>query len=483
MFPRDFKYGFSESGFQFEMGISEPDHNSDWYIWAHDPRNISSHYVSGDFPEQGVGYWDMYKTDHSLAKSIGMNSGRLGVEWSRIFPESTEGVHVNAEVDGEDVLSVDISLEDLEQLDKLANKGALEHYRKIFEDFKSRNNFLIVNLYHWTIPKWLNDPSKVENNGGLRTIRGSFNAHMTVEFSKYSAYIAWKFDSLVDMWTTMNEPNMVFLWCEPDRTDRGTAYRRKNFAEAHARSYDSIRKFSKKPIGIIYANGDAQPLKDSDSGAVEKFLFDGRYSFFDSIVKGDLSWYNDLVDSSSFPKTDDYRKDMNNKMDWIGVNYYSRDVLTTNGNGWSIVEGYGHSAGNREKSLGDRSISDTGWEIYPEGIYNVLMSYKERYNLPMMITENGIADAVDKFRPRYLVSHIFQIEKAINDGANVKGYLHWALTDNYEWGNGFSKKFGLYGVDYKTKERQLRPSALIFREIVANQGVPDSLMWMVDTKI
>ena len=483
MFPKGFKFGFSECGFQFEMGISEPDPNSDWYAWSHDPRNVTAHYVSGDLPDNGVGYWDLYKTDHDLANSIGMNSGRLGIEWSRIFPESTEGVKADTEMDGQHVLAVDVSEKNLEQMDKMANQAAVAHYRKMFEDFKARDNFLVLNLYHWTIPRWLNDPLKAEDTPNGRSTGGCFNSRITTEFAKYAAYIGWKFGDLADRWSTMNEPNMVFLGCSVDKSAAGLAARKINFIEGHARAYDSLKKISGKPVGIIYANGDVQPLTDADTEAANKMVYDGRHSFFDAITNGDVSWYNSFESDSRIEKTDDTRKDLRKKVDWIGVNYYSRDVVSATENGWKIVEGYGHASGSREKSLDGRSISDTGWEVYPEGIYNVIMLYQKRYNTPMMITENGMADAVDRIRPRYLVSHLNQVERAIRDGARMEGYFHWALTDNYEWASGFSMKFGLFGVDLQTKKRQLRPSALVFKEIAENNGIPDNLEWIINTKI
>ena len=99
------------------------------------------------------------------------------------------------------------------------------------------------------------------------------------------------------------------------------------------------------------------------------------------------------------------------------------------------------------------------------------MSYQKHLNLPMMITENGLADASDKYRAYYIASHLKYLEKAYNDGAKIEGYLHWALTDNYEWANGFSMKFGLASYDEKTKERTVRNSAEILKEIIKENTV------------
>ncbi|MFN6992401.1 MAG: family 1 glycosylhydrolase, partial [Fervidobacterium sp.] len=138
MFPEDFLFGASLSGFQFEMGYKtadELDENTDWYVWVHDRENIEKGVVSGDLPEDGPGYWHNYEKVHKLAKDFGMNILRVGIEWSRIFPKSTKGIEF-----GSDNM--------LGELDKISNKLALEHYRKIFEDIKNKGMKLFVDLNH-----------------------------------------------------------------------------------------------------------------------------------------------------------------------------------------------------------------------------------------------------------------------------------------------------------------------------------------------
>jgi beta-glucosidase/6-phospho-beta-glucosidase/beta-galactosidase len=139
------------------------------------------------------------------------------------------------------------------------------------------------------------------------------------------------------------------------------------------------------------------------------------------------------------------------------------------------VEGYGHNCERNSLSLAGRPTSDFGWEFYPEGLYNLIMKYWRRYGLPIYVTENGIADEADYQRPYYLVTHLYQISKAIKDGAEVKGYLHWSLADNYEWSSGFKMRFGLLHVDYSTKRLYWRPSAFIYKEIVENQKITERI--------
>ena len=486
MFPEGFKFGFSEAGFQFEMGLSDIDSNSDWYIWSHDPRNIEKHYVSGDFPENGPAYWDLFRKDHDYAQFIGMNSARIGIEWSRIFPESTEDIKVEIVRDGDAITAITVPEAAMKKLEERSNRESIRHYMEIFSDLKKRGFYVVINLYHWTVPRWLNDPSGNSGKEKEWAIGGCFDDRITVEFAKYAAFIGKTFDSFADRWSTMNEPNMVFQGCSRDFSRGGFSRRKRNFAQAHARAYDALKQYSTKDVGIIYANGDFQPLDGTDMELKDMVEFQMRYSFFDAIVKGDLRWYNDdIKDDKRFSSNPETRNDMKGHLDWIGVNYYSRDVVerSSDPSGWRIVLGFGHATGEGVKSRDGRSTSDTGWEIYPEGIYNVLMSYHNRYHMPMMITENGMADAIDQYRPKYVVSHLYNVERAIADGANVQGYFHWALTDNYEWGNGFSKRFGLIGVDLKTKERELRPSSLVMKHIIENRGVPKDMMWITGLKI
>ncbi|RLE98533.1 MAG: glycoside hydrolase family 1 protein, partial [Thermoprotei archaeon] len=172
------------------------------------------------------------------------------------------------------------------------------------------------------------------------------------------------------------------------------------------------------------------------------------------------------------------REDLRDRVDWIGVNYYSRLVVRASERapGFEGVSGYGFACKPSSKSLANRPTSEVGWEIYPEGMRSAINMCK-RYGRPMMVTENGVADAADRLRHWYIVSHLHQLLKAIKvDGADVRGYLHWSLIDNLEWASGFKPKFGLIYVDLKTKERCPRPSAYVYRDIVSQNALPEYLL-------
>ena len=118
----------------------------------------------------------------------------------------------------------------------------------------------------------------------------------------------------------------------------------------------------------------------------------------------------------------------------------------------------------------NKEVSDMGWEIYPEGIYHVLKDLK-KYNKPIYITENGIADAKDQKRSRFIKEHLQWAEEAVQEGVDVRGYFYWSLLDNFEWAHGFGPRFGLVEMDYKTMERKIRPSALEYKKIIENNGL------------
>ncbi|KUO82972.1 MAG: beta-galactosidase [Caldivirga sp. MG_3] len=473
-FPGDFKFGFSTVGTQHEMGTPGSEFTSDWYLWLHDPENIASGLVSGDLPEHGPGYWDLYKQDHSIARDLGLDAAWITIEWARIFPKPTFDVKVKVDEDGKgNITGVEVDEKAIEELRGLANLAALNHYREILSDWKARGGFLIINLFHWAMPTWLHDPIAVRKHGPDRAPSGWLDRRAVIEFAKFAAFIAHELGDLADMWYTMNEPGVVitegYLYVKsgfpPGYLDLNSmSIAAKHLIEAHARAYDAIKAYSKKPIGLVYSFADYQPLTPNDEPAVEEArALD--YSFLDAPVRGELMGV--------------VRDDLKGRLDWIGVNYYTRAVLRRRQDAGrvavSVVGGFGYSCEPGGVSGDKRPCSDFGWEIYPEGMYNVLMRLHERYRMPMYVTENGIADEHDRWRSWFLVSHLYQVHRAMQAGADVRGYFHWNLTDNLEWAAGYRMRFGLVYVDYSTKRRYLRPSALVMREIARQKAIPDYL--------
>ncbi len=488
MLKSDFLLGFSLSGFQSEMGLSGVDSKSDWWVWVHNRDNIRTGIVSGDMPENGVGYWDKYAIYNKAASELGANTLRLGIEWTRLFPDAAKDVKVDVQEDGHDIVKVNVTENALLEMDKIANASAVQHYMKIFQNVKDNGMKLIINAYHWPLPLDLHDPIIARESGLKNEKNGWLNHNTVIEFVKYCAYVSWKFNGMADQFSIMNEPNVVFgngyinvkSGFPPAYPSIEAANLcKKHIIEAIGRSYDEMKKFTKKPVGLIYANADYVPRKSEDSDAVEVALYNDRYSFFDSLIHGDMKWVKIVSEAKVFGEESRLnREDLKGKLDWIGVNYYTRNVIKKTGDGYRTLKGYGHNAVVGLPSKDNRDVSDFGWEVYPEGIYNVLKQYHEHYHLPLIVTENGIADSLDKLRPKYLVSHLYQVERAIEDGIDVRGYLHWSLLDNYEWSSGFALKFGILGVNLQKKSIEMRASALVFKRIAENNGIPEDLKWM-----
>ncbi|MEM2480547.1 MAG: beta-galactosidase BgaS [Candidatus Hadarchaeales archaeon] len=519
-FPPDFLWGASISGFQFEMGGRREnwDTNSDWWVWVHDRENIRKRVVSGDLPENGVNYWELYRRDHQLAEELGLNAFRLSTEWSRIFPHSTEKVQVETKREGELLSKITVNRAALEELDGLANQRAVEHYREIIVDLKKRGIRVFLCLNHFTLPLWIHDPITARDSRLSKGPRGWLDERTVVEFTKYAAYMAWKFGDLVDYWSTFNEPiGIVFSYLFPTgfppnvlklapRLSRfPLAKVALNMVMAHARAHDAIKEWDRKraergspspaEVGLIYNIVPTYPLREGNP-------FDEKAAKFNDYLM--IHWFLQavslgLLDVGFNPENRKRETHLAGKLDWLGVNYYSRNVVR----GWVFpflkqlfgipafpqpVPGYGSLGGVRsiplrnpgqvtqveERSLAGFPVAeDFGWEIFPLGLKRAVEEAR-KYCKIVYITENGVSDSTDRLRPQFLIDHLRVVEEMLEGGIEVGGYFHWSLLDNYEWARGFRNKFGLCAVDLKTKQRRPRPSFQLLQKIIRSGGCPQS---------
>ncbi|MEM0096505.1 MAG: beta-galactosidase BgaS [Candidatus Bathyarchaeia archaeon] len=494
----EFLWGVSASGFQFEMGDLSGvgvDANTDWFVWVHDTENVRRGVVSGDFPENGVDYWHLYARDHELARRLGLNAYRIGLEWSRIFPKSTAAVEVGVEraLDG-NIANISIDDKAIEKLEGLADKDALNHYRLIIEDLRARGFKVFVCLNHFTLPLWIHNPIIVRATRLRKGPRGWLDETTIVEFVKYAAYVAWRLGDLVDCWATFNEPMAV---CEagymlPEsgfppgvRSFKAVKKAARNLAVAHARAYDAIKRFdtvmadSDSPapawVGLIHNVIPSQPFNANEGLDVEaaRFMDCLHNQFFPrAVVEG---WLDENF--NGVREKNEVKSYLGQRLDWLGVNYYTRFVIRGKRSFLArlfagipavpeIVPDYGFGCQPNSLSASGNPTSDMGWEIYPEGLLEALKAMAG-FSKPLYVTENGLADAEDKLRPKFLEDHAKVLEKAIKEEKlDVRGYFHWALTDNYEWAKGFKMKFGLYAVDLQTKKRTARKSTKTYKQII-----------------
>ncbi|MEM3617072.1 MAG: beta-galactosidase BgaS [Candidatus Bathyarchaeia archaeon] len=495
-----FLWGASESGFQFEMGDPSGDGvdaNTDWFVWVHDAENIRRGIVSGDLPENGVDYWHLYAKDHELAEKLGLNAYRIGVEWSRIFPRSTTAVDIGVEraSDG-NISKVEVDSKAVEELEKMANKEALNHYRLIIEDLKVKGFKVFVCLNHFTLPIWLHNPLTARATRLRRGPKGWLEETAIIEFTKYAAFMAWSFGDLIDNWATLNEPMAV---CEagymmaqsgfPPGVNNFMAAKKaaKNMVLAHAHAYDAIKKWdnvkadgdssSQAYVGLIHNVIPVHPLSESEKLDVQaaRFMDNLHNQFFPRAVAE--GWLDENL--NGVKEKGEVKGYLANRLDWLGVNYYTRFVIKGKRNLLAklfagipavpeIVPNYGFGCQPNSQSSDGKPTSDMGWEIFPEGLLEALKAMA-KFAKPLYITENGIADSEDRLRPKFLEDHVAVLERAIKEEKiDVRGYFHWALTDNYEWAKGFKMKFGLFAVDLQTKRRKIRKSAKTFKQIIAH---------------
>jgi beta-galactosidase len=450
-FPTNFLWGVSSSGFQFEMGDSagkNVDSNTDWYVWVHDSSNIRKGIVSGDLPEKGIDYWSLYKQDHAIAKQLGLNAYRIGVEWSRVFPTSTSAVEVRVEKasDGT-IVKIDVDQSALERLDTLANRGAVRHYRDVIEDLRDNGLEVFLCLNHFTLPLWIHDPITARKTRLRRGPKG------------------WVDENTIDAFRVFKRVAM-------------------HLVVAHARSYDVIKKLcSAANVGVINNVIPVMPLsseKKSDVKAAEYLNMMHNLFFIQAVSKGWLD--ENLNEVKEKGEIEDY---LGNRLDWLGVNYYSR--LVVKGRSFmlakyiagtsvipSVVPDYGFTCQPYSRSADGLPTSGIGWELYPEGLLAALKAMKA-FGKPIYVTENGISDVKDVLRSSFLVEHLKVLERAISEeGIDVRGYFHWSLTDNYEWAKGFGQKFGLYSIDLETKSRKVRKSAEVLKGIVKKVKAEES---------
>lgn len=303
---------------------------------------------------------------------------------------------------------------------------AVEHYRAVLLALRAQGLTSFVTLHHFTNPQWFVD-------------KGGWESQETAaRFAAYVAFVATHLGDLVDFWITINEP---IVWAEqsylegrwPPQVKSYLRFRRvvRHLARAHSVAYQEIhRRIPTAEVGI------AQHMIAWRAASRQRWL--------DRIVAELYSWWFNH----------DFFRLTSGTHDFIGVNYYF--TSTKHVQLWppKIVT-----------TVGVGLVSDLGWPIDATGLTQVLLEAR-RYKKPIYITENGVADASDDKRSDFLRDHIRAVEKAQAAGADVRGYFHWSLLDNFEWDLGFAPRFGLVAVDFTTQKRTPRPSAYVFKAII-----------------
>ena len=493
-FPRGFLWGTATAGFQVEAGAGrDADRNSDWWRFATDAKLARDDVVSGDRPDRGPGFWRRWPQDLDLASDrLSNNAIRLGIEWSRIFPRSTQDIETGDSV----------SRAELRRLDRRADRRAVARYRAILAGAKRRGLRVMLTLNHWTLPLWVHDPIAMRrafaNRGAddpipsLPARAGWLGPRTATELRKYAAYVAWKLGPHVDLYATVNEPlvtasqgfasipGVTGVKAPAVLNFRAAIRSIEQLGLANAAAYDAIKQHDRGArVGSVHnlvAWRPADPAKPEDAEAVRHADQIFNRTWLDIVVHGVYD-----LNANGTEEPGERKPRLRNKADFLGINHYSPGrVAKLPGPVSQAVPLFDFAPTTAFRGTGNptgppcpTTCTDFGWEIDPSGLREVLGTAKA-YGKPIYLTENGIDDAEDDQRPGYLRAYLKALHQAITDDrVDVRGYFHWSLVDNFEWAEGFKARFGLYGYDRRTLRRIERPSARLFARIArANALAP-----------
>jgi beta-glucosidase len=359
-------------------------------------------------------HYELYERDFDLAKSLNHNAHRLSIEWSRIEPE--EGSFSQKE---------------------------LKHYLDVILALRARNIEPIVTLHHFTNPAWLS------KSGGWT------NQKVIALFSRYCDFVCRGLAEHVRYWITINEPTIYYshayifgVWPPQAKSFLKAKRVEDNMVSGHIQAYRLIHKIYKEkdlPEPAVSIAQNVMAFVPCDQAFKNRLAASLRHK-----------WYNL-----------GFLEKIRKHLDFIGINYYSRQLVDLKG---LLPANFAWDA--CEKNHLPVKKNSLGWDIYPRGLYELLLKLN-KFNLPIMITENGICTSDDHLRWEYLSGHLKYIHQAMEKGVKVSGYLYWSLMDNFEWDKGFTPRFGLIDIDYSTYKRTVRESAEKFAQVCATGVLED----------
>ena len=299
---------------------------------------------------------------------------------------------------------------------------AIHHYKSVISSIRNNGMEPFVTLWHWTVPLWFRDKGEFQNKKNA------------VYFARFAERIASELAD-VTFWITLNEPDVYTMhgyldgtWPPQEKSLIKTLTVYRNLIYAHRLGYEKIKKANQAArVGIAKHNIYFEAYK-------------GR--LWNVLLKKAMDWGWNCY----------FLNQLSGAQDFIGLNQYFHNRI----NGRT----------NQNENL---KISDMGWELYPEAVYYALRDLR-KYRVPIYITENGLADGEDRQRLWFIKETLKNVHRAISEGIDVRGYLHWSLMDNFEWDKGFWPRFGLIAIDYATQKRTPRPSALAYREFCQDNG-------------
>jgi beta-glucosidase len=441
-FPEGFHWGVATSAAQIEGGVHEGGRGeSIWDRFAATPGRIAD----GSTPEVACDHYHLWREDIARMRWLGIGAYRFSIAWPRIQPAGRGAI----------------------------NAAGLDFYDELVDGLLAADIVPFVTLYHWDLPQALQD-------------RGGWGARDTAgAFQDYAAAVSHRLGDRVRHWITHNEP-----WCvatlghgegqhAPGHRDPGEALRvAHHLLLSHGWATEALRRGSPgAEVGIVLNLSPVWPASSlaADLEAARRCdgllnrwyldpLFGGHYPadvVADHVRRGHLGGHE-----LPFVRDGDLAT-IAAPLDFLGVNYYSRVVVRAEADGEPVAV----------RMVADEQLTDMGWEVYPQGLHALLLRLGRDYGpRSIFVTENGVAygeepdvrgQVADERRVAFLRDHLAALERALHDGVPLRGYFAWSLLDNFEWAHGYTKRFGLYWVDFATQERIPKESAYWYRDAIA----------------
>ncbi len=428
-----FLWGAATSSHQIEGG----NRHNDWWEWE-SQGNIEGGVRSG----LAADHWNRFREDLRLASELGLNSYRFSIEWSRIEPEEGKW-----------------------------DDEAMSWYQELVTECERLGLLPMLTLHHFTSPQWLAD------KGGFT------HPNSPKYFARFTERVIEKLGTRIPLWCTLNEPMVLAVgsymgkFMPPAKYHpRNVSLASENLLKAHVLAYDLIHSkirdrsgpWKDHPIRVGIAHNMLDFKPDRSWHPLELLLSQIFRRFYNR------SWLDAIVGRKQHfgvrglvPYGAQVKEALGRRTaDFIGINYYTKAYIQ-----WGPRD----AAQERPAELPigvqfarrKEKVSDLGWALHPQGL-DQMIRFVSGYELPIYITENGIADREDKLRAEYLEAHLGVVQQARKNGVDLRGYYYWSLMDNFEWIKGFGPRFGLYHVNYETFERTATLSSQVYKKFIAD---------------
>ncbi len=433
--PADFTWGVATAAYQIEGAVAEDGRSpSIWDTFSHTPGKVDG----GDTGDIACDHYHRVPEDIGLIKQLGADAYRFSVAWPRVLPGG----------------------------DGPVNKAGLDFYDRLVDGLLEAGVTPFATLYHWDLPQVLQD-------------RGGWTVRETSEhFAAYASQVVERLGDRVKDWATLNEP-LCSAWIghlegrmAPGLTDLTAAVRASYHLHlGHGLAVQAIRAASSDArVGIVNNLSPIEPASTSEADLAAARRADGHINrwWLDPILG--RGYPQDMVEEYGveLPLQPSDLETIAAPLDWLGLNYYFRQIVTADPDGTAP-----HA---RQVSAPGARLTHMDWEVHAEGLEQLLLRLTEEYGVQRIyVTENGSAyeDVVaadgsvhDPERVRYLEEHLAACARAVGKGAPLAGYFAWSLLDNFEWAYGYDKRFGLVHVDYATQRRTVKSSGLRYAELV-----------------